>query len=745
MVLIGRYTAQKTRARAKALTVLATRFLDVVRGLPTLRAYNRGEAQARSIAATSEQYRRATMGTLRVAFLSGAVLELAATLGIALVAVTVGVRLVDGGIGYEAALVVLLLAPELYLPLRTLGAQYHASADGVAVAERLLELTEPERAEPAGAPLPHRCRTARSVRLEGVSFAYPARDGLVLDGVDLELNRGETVALVGPSGSGKSTIASIVLGLADPTDGRVLVGGAERAADDLAAWRRQVAWVPQSATIFSGTLADNIRLGDSHADDDGCSRRRPARRRRRLRRRASRRLRDPGGGWRAATVGRRGSAHRARPRVRARRRARRARRADGEPRSRECGGDRRRHAAALGRKDGARDRASARARAARRPHRPARERARSSTSATRWARRDRHLRRVVALAEPPRARLALSIALGALAVICGIGLMTSAGYLIARAAEQPAILSLTTIIVAVRFFGLARPLARYLERLASHDVAFRVARAHPRAVLRADRAARARRAERVPPRRPRESHGRRRRCTPEPLSARARPAGRCHRGRRGRRWCRRGDPSSRRAAARGRAAARRDRRAARVGADRPRRRQRTSRGSGPPLCGARRAPARSARARRLRPRGGGARAVPAADGELARLARRDALAAGVADGLAVVVAGATTVAVLAAAVSAHAAGDLDRVLVAAAHAPRARVVRGRLTAAARRPRAGSTLAAGRRVLDLTDREPAVEDPPAPLLDAGEQRADRRSKESARATQPTPRPHSRTSA
>ena len=130
MVLIGRYTAQKTRARAKALTVLATRFLDVVRGLPTLRAYNRGEAQATSIAETSEQYRQATMGTLRVAFLSGAVLELAATLGIALVAVTVGVRLVDGGIGYEAALVVLLLAPELYLPLRTLGAQYHASADG---------------------------------------------------------------------------------------------------------------------------------------------------------------------------------------------------------------------------------------------------------------------------------------------------------------------------------------------------------------------------------------------------------------------------------------------------------------------------------------------------------------------------------------------------------------------------------------------------------------------------------------
>jgi ABC-type transport system involved in cytochrome bd biosynthesis fused ATPase/permease subunit len=114
----------------------STHFLDVVRGLPTLRAYNRGPAQAASIAEASEQYRATTMKTLRVAFLSGAVLELAATLGIALVAVTVGVRLVDGGIGYEAALTVLLLAPELYLPLRNLGAQYHASADGIAVAER---------------------------------------------------------------------------------------------------------------------------------------------------------------------------------------------------------------------------------------------------------------------------------------------------------------------------------------------------------------------------------------------------------------------------------------------------------------------------------------------------------------------------------------------------------------------------------------------------------------------------------
>ena len=267
MVLIGRYTERKTRARAQALALLATRFLDVVRGLPTLRAYNRSRAQADSIAAVGEEYRATTMKTLRVAFLSGAVLELAATLGIALVAVTVGVRLVEGGIGFEAALLVLLLAPELYLPLRTLAAQYHASADGVAVAERLLELTEESAPTPAPrTPLPAGDRAI--VRLEAVSYTYPSRPRVVLDEVDLELRRGETVALVGPSGSGKSTVAAIVLGLAEPTEGCVLREGSEGGNGDIAAWRRRVAWVPQRATIFTGSVADNIRLGEPGADDE---------------------------------------------------------------------------------------------------------------------------------------------------------------------------------------------------------------------------------------------------------------------------------------------------------------------------------------------------------------------------------------------------------------------------------------------------------------------------------------------
>jgi ATP-binding cassette, subfamily C, bacterial CydD len=267
MWLIGRYTEERTRECWQALRLLSTQFLDVVRGLPTLRAFNRSRAQTATIADVSERYRRATMGTLRVSFLSGSVLELAATLGVALVAVTLGVRLVDGGIGLEAALTVLILAPELYLPLRQLGTQFHASADGLAVAERMLELLDaPPAVAPGGgriAPSP----AGSVVRLEAVSFAYPSRSGLVLDGLDLELYPGETVALVGRSGAGKSTVASLLLRLAEPTAGRLTIGGVDLRSCRTEEWRRLVAWVPQRPTVFRGTVADNIRLGDASASE----------------------------------------------------------------------------------------------------------------------------------------------------------------------------------------------------------------------------------------------------------------------------------------------------------------------------------------------------------------------------------------------------------------------------------------------------------------------------------------------
>jgi thiol reductant ABC exporter CydC subunit len=324
------------------------------------------------------------------------------------------------------------------------------------------------------------------------------------------------------------------------------------------------------------------------------------------------------------------------------------------------------------------------------------------------------LSRVVALSRPPRGLLALSVLLASLAVVFGIGLMTSAGYLIARAAEQPAILSLTTVIVAVRFFGLARPIARYLERLVSHNLAFRVlARIRVRFY------------ERIEP------------LAPAGLEA-----------------YRRGDLVSRMvgdvdalqglylrglgppatavfvgAVAVGAAAAILPRAALWLaaglvlgGVGVPALSGALGRETGRSRAGAqgrlgaelvetlRGAPELVVYGReeetidRLR----------AADGSLARLARRDALAAGVADGLMIVVAGLTTTAVLASAVSAHAAGDLDRVLVAALTL----LTLASFEAVAQIPLTAreltSTLAAGTRVLELTDREPAVRDPAAPL-------------------------------
>jgi ATP-binding cassette subfamily C protein CydD len=266
MWLIGRYTERRAHERWQALARLSNHFLDVVRGLPTLRAFNRGAAQTERIVEVGDGYRRATMVTLRVAFLSGAVLELAATLGIALVAVVVGIRLADGRLELEPALTVLVLAPELYLPLRNLAAQFHASADGTAVAERMLSLSEAPALAAGSTVVPD--PALEPITFESVSFGYPARDVAVLRGIDLRLEPGETVALVGPSGNGKTTVLSLLLRFAEPTGGRILVGDRDLRTLDAAAWRTRIAFVPQRPTLFRGTVADNIRLGDPSATSE---------------------------------------------------------------------------------------------------------------------------------------------------------------------------------------------------------------------------------------------------------------------------------------------------------------------------------------------------------------------------------------------------------------------------------------------------------------------------------------------
>ncbi len=267
MILIGRLAEHSTRRRWRRLTRLSARFLDLVGGLQTLRAHGIATAQGRSIAAAGESYRRETMATLRVGFLSALVLELLAMIGVAMVAATVGVQLAEGKLGLTAGLTVLILAPEMYLPLRRLGAQFHASADGMASAERIFAVLDQPGAvstPPVALAAPDPACSPLIVR--GLRFSHPGREE-VLRGVDLELAPGEIVALVGPSGGGKTTLLSLLLRLADPSGGSISCAGVDLRDVDPAAWRRQVAWVPQRPTIFAGTVADNVRLARPDASD----------------------------------------------------------------------------------------------------------------------------------------------------------------------------------------------------------------------------------------------------------------------------------------------------------------------------------------------------------------------------------------------------------------------------------------------------------------------------------------------
>jgi thiol reductant ABC exporter CydD subunit len=264
MALIGSATAERTRRQVDVLQRLAGHFLDVVSGLPTLRVFGRSRAQAAAIREMTDRYRRSTIATLKVAFVSSMVLELLATVSVALVAVAVGLRLLAGHLDLRTALFVLVLAPEAYLPLRQLGANYHASAEGIEAAGRVfdvLDAPEPPRGTHTQVPDPSRV----PLSVAGLTVSYPGLDRPALDRLDLTVEPGETVAVVGPSGCGKSTLLAVLLGFVVPDGGTVELGGVPLDELDPDAWRRQVAWVPQRPRLFATTIADNVRLGRPEA------------------------------------------------------------------------------------------------------------------------------------------------------------------------------------------------------------------------------------------------------------------------------------------------------------------------------------------------------------------------------------------------------------------------------------------------------------------------------------------------
>ncbi|WP_327422781.1 thiol reductant ABC exporter subunit CydD [Streptomyces sp. NBC_01230] len=505
MILIGWATQSRMDRQWQLLSRLSGHFLDVVAGLPTLKVFGRAKAQAESIRTITSQYRRATLRTLRIAFLSSFALELLATLSVALVAVTIGMRLVHGELDLYTGLVVLILAPEAYLPIRQVGAQYHAAAEGLSAAEEIFAILETEPRTGGAADIPPSLR----LELEGVTVRHEGRVEPSLDGASLVVDEGETVALVGPSGVGKSTLLNVVLGFTTPDEGRIRVGGIDLATLALERWRERIAWVPQRPQLFAGTIAENVRLARPDADDSA----------------VTAALRDAGAydfvtelpDGAQTLLGEDGAGLSAGQRQRlALARAFLADRPlllldeptaslDGETeagiveavrrlaagrtvllvvhrpallsvadrvvvlepgaapeRQRAVPGEEATVVPRQARADGSGDRGTC-------------EGGQEPEALRRTAARPGQvLTRIREAAGAQRGQLALALLLSSLAVGSAVGLMAVSGWLISRASEQPPVLYLMVAVTATRAFGLGRAVFRYAERLVSHDAVLKM-------------------------------------------------------------------------------------------------------------------------------------------------------------------------------------------------------------------------------------------------------------------------------
>jgi ATP-binding cassette, subfamily C, bacterial CydD len=288
MILIGSSAQSKNQRQWKELARMSSHFLDVIQGLTTLKLFGASRREADEVARISNAYRSSTMQVLRVAFLSSAVLEFFAAIGIAIIAVFVGFRLYGlvmplpdwltalPEITYLQGLFILMLAPEFYAPLRNMGVQYHARMAAAAAAEQMILVldAEPEPRSESDANALDRSASGHAslqaprpfgLRFQDVHFSYEeGRDAL--RGMDFEVPAGARVALVGTSGAGKTTVINLLLGFLSPTSGRILIGDQALADLDLEEWRSHLAWVPQQPRLFQGTIGDNIRLGRPHAD-----------------------------------------------------------------------------------------------------------------------------------------------------------------------------------------------------------------------------------------------------------------------------------------------------------------------------------------------------------------------------------------------------------------------------------------------------------------------------------------------
>lgn len=485
-ILIGMSTRERADRQWRVLGQLAGHFVDVVRGLPTLVVHRRARAQAPQIRAVTDRYRRANTDVLKLAFASSAALELIATISVALVAVAVGLRLAGGGLELETALAVLLLAPEAYWPLRRVGAEFHAAAEGTATFEAIHDLTEGARDE---GPRAEGVALSGDVRIETLRVRRGQRDEPVLDGLTATIPRTGLTVVTGPSGCGKSTLLEALRGELDHS-GTVRVGGTDLAGVDPDVWRRHVALVGQRPWLLDASVGANVRLGRPDADDAAVW---AALRRVRLED-VVRAL--PGG--LDAPLGEDGEGLSAGQRARLA--LARVVLADrpyvllDEPTAHldaateevlvEVVRDlaRTRCVVAVAHRPAlvaaADHRIALRGAVDVRPEQPTATRADARAAGA--ARRTAPVAGETATTEEPTTdpgrvglRWAAAVALGVLSSLFGVALTATAGWLIVRASEQPPVLVLMVAIVGVRAFGLGRPAFRYAERLVSHDVGLR--------------------------------------------------------------------------------------------------------------------------------------------------------------------------------------------------------------------------------------------------------------------------------
>ena len=257
MVLVGWVTQAKVDRQWRWLSILGNHFLDVVEGLPTLKAFNRAKHQVGQIRKVGEEYRTATMGVLRITFLSSFVLELLSTLSVALIAVSIGVRLVHGDMTLMSGLTVLILAPEVYLPLRMVGQHFHAAAEGAQAADRLFAIMDE--------PPPHNgsedlVSADVPISLQDITLDYG--DQPVVSGLSAQIPARQLTVINGPSGAGKTTVLNALLGFLPPSSGRIAIGDQDLADIDVRQWWSNVAWVPQSPQMLPDSIRQNLTLGE---------------------------------------------------------------------------------------------------------------------------------------------------------------------------------------------------------------------------------------------------------------------------------------------------------------------------------------------------------------------------------------------------------------------------------------------------------------------------------------------------